>query len=25
MKVLYIAATGYIVYMIRMKEPFKSK
>jgi len=25
MKVLYIAATGYLVYMIRYKEPFKSK
>lgn len=25
MKLLYIAATGYIVYMIRYKEPFKSK
>lgn len=25
MKVLYIASTGFIVYMIRYKEPFKSK
>jgi len=25
MKVLYIAATSYIIYMIRCKEPFKSK
>lgn len=25
MKVLYIFATGYIVYMIRYKEPFRSK
>jgi len=25
MKILYISATGYLVYMIRFKEPFKSK
>jgi ER lumen protein retaining receptor len=25
MKVLYVATTGYVVYMVRFKEPFKSK